>query len=233
MFDRGCNVIYHQDWSRLHQQHAAATSGLSFTSSLSSTLQLVGGAGGDEDKAGVHAANKRARGDTMEGVSRHVSTDEKEVDPRLLPFDEESKLIYGVVYSLRNMVRKLGGSHETFHNISTPTYTLTHMQTPSMYTFVLITDAPPNRAEKGPSVGGTPGTSPIPGTDDMMLRAVIRELWRGPWIQFAVHHPLVHATEREALDEHQPTSRVRGIDNTALHTNVERVLAQYKLLPTM
>ena len=43
----------------------------------------------------------------------------------------------------------------------------------------------------------------------------------------------VHATEREALDEHQPTSRVRGIDNTALHTNVERVLAQYKLLPTM
>ena len=196
------------------------------------TPRELGGAGGDEDKAGVHAASKRARGDTMEGVSRHVSTDEKEVDPRLLPFDEESKLIYGVVYSLRNMVRKLGGSHETFHNISTPTYTLTHMQTPSMYTFVLITDAPPNRAEKGPHVG-TPGTSPIPGTNDMTLRAVIRELWRGPWIQFAVHHPLVHATEREALDEHQPTSRVRGIDNTALHTNVERVLAQYKLLPTM
>ena len=81
----------------MHQQHAAATSGLSFTSSLSSTLQLVGGAGGDEDKAGVHAASKLARGDTSEGVSRHVSTDEKEVDPRLLPFDEEAKLIYGVV----------------------------------------------------------------------------------------------------------------------------------------
>lgn len=27
----------------------------------------------------------------------------------LLPFDEEAKLVYGVVFSLRNMVRKLGG----------------------------------------------------------------------------------------------------------------------------
>lgn len=225
-------MIYHQDWTQLHQQHAAAASGLSFTSSLSSTLQLVGGAGGDEDKAGARAATKRARGDTMEGVSRHVSTEEKEVNPRLLPFNEEAKLIYGVVYSLRNMVRKLGGSQETFHNISTPTYTLTHMQTPSMYTFVLITDATPNRAEKGPLIG-TPGTSPIPGTNGMTLRTVLRELWRDPWIKYAVHHPLVHATEREALDEHQPASRVRGIDNNALHTSVERVLVQYKLLPTV
>lgn len=29
--------------------------------------------------------------------------------PELLPFDEEAKLVYGVVFSLRNMVRKLGG----------------------------------------------------------------------------------------------------------------------------
>ena len=225
-------MIYHQDWTQLHQQHAAATSGLSFTSSLSSTLQLVGGVGGDEDKAGVYAATKRARGNTMEGVSRYVSTDEREVDPRLLPFDEEAKLIYGVVYSLRNMVRKLGGSQETFHNISTPSYTLTHMQTPSMYTFVLITDKTPDRAERGPALS-TPGTSPIPGTDGTTLRTVLRELWRGPWIKYAVHHPLVHATECEALDEHQPVSRVRGIDNNALHTSVERVLVQHKLLPTL
>jgi len=27
----------------------------------------------------------------------------------LLPFDEEAKLVYGVVFSLRNMVRKIGG----------------------------------------------------------------------------------------------------------------------------
>mgnify|MGYP001940299517 FL=1 len=264
IFDRHCDVIYHQDWSHLHQRlNATASSASSLTSSLSSTLQLVGGGSSEADKTGPHTAPKRARGETMDGVTRSVNAanDDAAIDPRLLPFDEEAKLIYGLVYSLRNLARKLGGSQETFHNISTATYTLTHMQTPSMYTFVLITDPPPRVSDKS-AFFGTPGTTTIPGTNGMNLRGVLRELWRGPWVQFGAHHPLVGATERDAFGVQTPSSsstsshiqRKRGIDNDALRKSIERctycilyfllavfrtkltislVLAQYKLLPTL
>ncbi|WFD18583.1 Trafficking protein particle complex subunit BET5 [Malassezia caprae] len=228
IFDRHCEAIYYQDWSHLHQQGPASTAS-SFTSSISSTLQRVGGAQVDADKPAE--APVRARGDALDGVSRSVQADAGQADARLLPLDQEAKLIYGVVYSLRNMVRKLGGPTETFHNFSTSTYTLTHMQTPSMYTLVLVTDPPPTRTDKGP-LAGLAGTSPIPGTNGMTLRGVLRELWRGPWAQHAAQHPLVHATEREAYG---PTdarhARTRGIDHDALRDAIEQVLVQYKLLP--
>ncbi len=86
-----------------------------------------------------------------------------------LPFDEQAKLVYGVVFSLRNMCRKLSGastsstssssavgapspaadgsgSHDAFSSYTTPTYTLTHFQSPTMYTFVLFTDPLPAAA---------------------------------------------------------------------------------------
>jgi len=214
----------------LHQQGPTSTAS-SFTSSISSTLQRVGGAQVDADKPAE--APVRARGEALDGVSRSVQSDVSQpADARLLPLDQEAKLIYGVVYSLRNMVRKLGGPTETFHNFSTSTYTLTHMQTPTMYTLVLVTDPPPTRSDKGP-LAGLAGTSPIPGTNGMTLRGVLRELWRGPWVQYAAQHPLVHATEREAYgppaDAH--CARTRGIDNDALRDAIQQVLVQYKLLP--
>lgn len=187
----------------------------------------------------VAAAVVRARGDALDGVSRSVCDDASQpTDSRLLPLDQEAKLVYGVVYSLRNMVRKLGGQSETFHSFSTSTYTLTHMQTPTMYTFVLITDPPPTRSDKGP-LAGLAGTSPLPGTNGMTLRGVVRELWRGPWVQYAVQHPLVHATEREAYgpaaasEKTARVARTRGIDNDALRQAIEQVLVQYKLLPPL
>lgn len=42
--------------------------------------------------------------------SRNATTDVIDASTsELLPFDEEAKLVYGVVFSLRNMVRKFGG----------------------------------------------------------------------------------------------------------------------------
>lgn len=194
----------------------------------------MGGAQVDTDKPATEAL-VRARGEALDGVSRSVQPDAGQpADARLLPLDQEAKLIYGVVYSLRHMVRKLGGLSETFHNFSTSTYTLTHMQTPTMYTLVLVTDPPPTRSDKGP-LAGLAGTSPIPGTNGMTLRGVLRELWRGPWVQYAAGHPLVHATEREAYGpasaDAPRCARTRGIDNDALRDAIEQVLVQYKLLP--
>lgn len=114
IFDRHCEPIYYQDWSHLYRTPSAASgTASSFTSSLSSTFQRVGGTVPDQEKRDASTTtHKRARGDALPGVSQQVQTqDDEPVDTQALPFDQEAKLIYGVVYSLRNMVRKLGGSY--------------------------------------------------------------------------------------------------------------------------
>lgn len=79
-----------------------------------------------------------------------------------LPFDEQAKLVYGVIFSLRNMCRKLGGAEgaaasalDPFSSYTTPTYTLTHFQTPTMYTFILLTDPLPSATGHGGAAGST------------------------------------------------------------------------------
>lgn len=131
----------------------------------------------------------------------------------LLPFDEEAKLVYGVVFSLRNMVRKIGGESETFNSFTTSTYTLAHLHTPTMYTFVILTDPVPppstipSRNSEGYSIGnasaalsgrssfGTGGG--IPGTGGMSLKGVLLQIYRGPWVDNVVKNPLLRALERE------------------------------------
>ncbi|WFD36472.1 Trafficking protein particle complex subunit BET5 [Malassezia cuniculi] len=178
IFDRHCQAIYHQDWSHLHAAPAQ-----SFTSSIGATLQRAAGGA-----AAPAAQELRAPGDSLPNVSRsvHAKDAPNEASSALLPFDEEAKLIYGVVFSLRNMVRKLGGPEEIFFSYSTSVYTLSHLQTPSMYTFVLITDPP---ATKGPLAQGSSSSG--------ALRSVLSDIWRGPWAQVAVQHPTVDPTERE------------------------------------
>jgi trafficking protein particle complex subunit 1 len=57
-----------------------------------------------------------------------------------LPFDEEAKLVYGVLLSLRNMVKKLAGRDEQFMGYKTSTYRFHLFETPSGYKFVLLSD---------------------------------------------------------------------------------------------
>ena len=272
VFDRHCQAIYHQDWSHQYQPGAASATGSSFTSSLNATLQRVGaGAGAGIPEAGVKGeaplgVPQRAAGESLPGVSRSVaptgSAPAKQdpaaaaaaaaaansADSRLLPFDEEAKLIYGVVYSLRNMMRKLGGQRETFHSFSTSTYTLSHLQTPTMYTFVMISDPPPGRSGdvKGP-LANSVSASTIPGTAGMTLRGVMQKLWQGPWIQHAVRHPLVDCTEREEHTAVLPSAqdapnaasqdaagsripRTHGIDNDALRSAIEQGMSERRVL---
>ncbi|ETS61668.1 hypothetical protein PaG_04166 [Moesziomyces aphidis] len=151
------------------------------------------------------------------------------IDPsatELLPFDEQAKLVYGVVFSLRNMVRKLGGDAETFNSFTTSTYTLAHLHTPTMYTLVIVTDpvpppsSIPSRTSDGFAIGsasaalsgrssfGTGGG--IPGTGGMSLKGVLLQIYRGPWVDGVVRNPLLRAFEREErivdpdADAHNP-----------------------------
>lgn len=133
-----------------------------------------------------------------------------------LPFDEEAKLIYGVIFSLRNMAKKLSGgrsvcsalvrsgvidpdracevSHrenESFHSYSTSNYKLHYLHTPTSYHFVLL-------------------SSPMQDS----LRPLLRQIYTGPFLEWVIRNPLVE------LDSYQGV----GIDNEGFRAAVYKVI---------
>jgi len=91
-----------------------------------------------------------------------------------LAFDEEAKLVYGVVISLRNMIKKLSGRDESFVNYRTSAYKLHLFETVSGYKFVMLSDSK---------------------TDS--LRFVLRQIYVGPFLEYVVRNPLVKMDSRE------------------------------------
>jgi len=59
--------------------------------------------------------------------------------PRLSAADD-AKLIFGTIFSLRNMVRKLGGEDDSFISYRTSQYKLHYYETPTSIKFVMLTD---------------------------------------------------------------------------------------------
>lgn len=91
-----------------------------------------------------------------------------------LPFDEEVKLVYGVILSLRNMIKKLAGREELFTSYRTNSYKLHLYETLSGYKFVMLSDHK---------------------TDS--LRFALRQLYVGPFLEFVVRNPLVEMDSKE------------------------------------
>lgn len=112
--------------------------------------------------------------------------------PTGLPFDEEAKLVFGVVSSLRNMIKKLSGryvsSHqldalalicfnirdESFVSYRTSSYRLHLYETISGYKFIMLTD---------------------PNTDSM--RFILRQVYSGPFVEYIVKNPLMDMDSRD------------------------------------
>lgn len=216
IYDRHCCLIYHADWSEYHSRHIprsqqAATSG--------------GAAGsGGAAAAGSVGAPSSSSGGGGGGTSA-------------LPLAEQAKLVFGLVFSLRNMTRKLsphtsqpidasssstsspaptaGSSameEDTLHSFSTATYTLSHLQTPTKYTFVLLTDPvpPPTRRPPPPSSSsssaqGTAATfsggGGIPATGGMTTTGVLQQISRGPWVEFVARNAGCLSLERSYLSD--------------------------------
>lgn len=91
-----------------------------------------------------------------------------------LAFDEETKLVYGVVISLRNMIKKLSGRDEQFTSYRTSAYRLHLFETPSGYKFVMLTD---------------------PKSDTM--RHVLKQIYLVGFLEFVVRNPLIKMDSRE------------------------------------
>ncbi|CAG8611383.1 2721_t:CDS:2 [Paraglomus brasilianum] len=88
-------------------------------------------------------------------------------DSRLVNIDEEAKLVYGVVFSLRNFVRKLSGSQDGFISYRTSQYKLHYYETPTGLKFIINTD---------PNVES--------------LRPALRQIYVNFYVEYVVKNPL-------------------------------------------
>ncbi|KAJ0365064.1 hypothetical protein COL154_004558 [Colletotrichum chrysophilum] len=76
---------------------------------------------------------------------------------------DDAKLIFGTVFSLRNMVRKLGGDDDAFISYRTSGYKLHYYETPSNLRFVMLTD-----------------------TATLSMRNVLHQIYINLWVEYAV-----------------------------------------------
>ncbi|KAH6910385.1 Sybindin-like protein [Coprinopsis sp. MPI-PUGE-AT-0042] len=201
--NRHCICVYYQDWHRTRRPKPSNEGGLlpgvsnayappSINPSASSTgydnprgtLTPTTGtviAVGDQPSVSGQAGVPVAPGVTSTGLA----------------FDEETKLVYGVVISLRNMVKKLSGRDEQFTSYRTSAYRLHLFETPSGYKFVMLTD---------------------PKSETSAIRPVLKQIYLVGFLEFVVRNPLVKMDSREmGIDNDNFRSAidryVRGLTN--------------------
>ncbi|GJJ75656.1 trafficking protein particle complex subunit 1 [Entomortierella parvispora] len=142
IFDRHCQCIYYHDW---HRGHTAKT------------------AFENNDPLASHPSG---------GGSTTTTT--TMTDPRQgmnMSLEEEGKLVYGVVYSLRNLVKKLGRSQDGFIAYKTSHYKLHYYETLTGLKFVLNSD---------------------PGVES--LQAALRQIYTQIYVELVVKNPLARAS---------------------------------------
>ena len=215
IYDRHCTLVFHADWSYFHNRGSGNAQNTGNTSSSSANT--------------LDGINGRAQG----GGSKSA----------ILPLSEQAKLVYGLVFSLRNMTKKLSPqntengsnstSKETLHSFSTSTYTLAHLQTLTNYTFVMLTDpvqAPTRRAPPNATNGSAftssaatfSGGGGIPATGGMTTTGVLAQISRGPWVEFVARNPACLSLEREQEDEDEDEDDLADLDEDALKALNER-----------
>ncbi|KAH7117008.1 Longin-like domain-containing protein [Dendryphion nanum] len=80
---------------------------------------------------------------------------------------DDEKLVFGLVFSLRNMVQKLGGEDDTFLSYRTGEYKLHYYETPTRMKFVMLTDTKQNN-----------------------LRPYLHQIWANLYVEYVVKNPL-------------------------------------------
>ncbi|RDB24950.1 Transport protein particle subunit bet5 [Hypsizygus marmoreus] len=186
IYDRHCTCVYYQDWHRTRRPKPAVEGGI-----LPAVSQAVSPPKPAATTSGSISGFTSPRDTLSSGsgivVALNDMVAQSPVTPLLqtaappvalsstgLAFDEEAKLVYGVVLSLRNMIKKLSGRDEQFVNYRTSAYKLHLYETPSGYKFVMLSD---------------------PNTDS--LRFVLRQIYIGPFLEYVVRNPLVSMDSRE------------------------------------
>ncbi|KAF9646591.1 snare-like protein, partial [Thelephora ganbajun] len=185
--DRHCTCVYYQDWHRSRKPKPAVPGGILPAVNKSLSPATITG-------SYVQDVSPRSTLSINSGVVIAVNDDDPNFTqhPNPLPsgvggqpptgggqstglsFDEEAKLVYGVVLSLRNMIKKLSGRDEQFVDYKTSAYKLHLYETISGYKFVMLSD---------------------PEADS--LRTSLHSIYAGPFLDYVVRNPLVSMDSKE------------------------------------
>ncbi|KAF6223508.1 hypothetical protein HO133_000351 [Letharia lupina] len=84
-----------------------------------------------------------------------------------LSAEDDAKLVFGTIFSLRNMVRKLGGPDDNFISYRTGHYKLHYYETPTSLKFVMVTDTKTNN-----------------------LRIVLHQIYVSLYVEYVIKNPL-------------------------------------------
>ncbi|KAJ6499247.1 TRAPP complex subunit bet5 [Mycena sanguinolenta] len=190
IYDRHCICVYYQDWHRTRRPKPAVEGGIlpAVSQAVSPSAHLANGNSSVysgygsprntlSSSSGVVVAVNEMLGAQAPSTPLLQSPPSPMTAPTTstgLAFDEEAKLVYGVILSLRNMVKKLSGRDEQFVNYRTSAYKLHVYETVSGYKFVMLSD---------------------PAAES--LRFILRQIYIGPFLEYVVRNPLVQMDSRE------------------------------------
>ncbi|KAG8956214.1 TRAPP subunit bet5 [Tulasnella sp. 424] len=191
IYDRHCQCVFYHDWQRVKKARPA-NEGI-MLSHVSASTDITSPRNTLSVSSGIVIASTDSAPPTP-AIAPPVSS----ANLTSLPFDEEAKLVYGVILSLRNMAKKLSGRDETFVNYRTSTYKLHHYETISGYKFVMFTD---------------------PNTAADTIRFVLRQIYTSPFIEFVVRNPLIDMDSKDSgIDnDHFRTAVDKMIRNLAIY----------------
>ncbi|KAG2207732.1 hypothetical protein INT47_011852 [Mucor saturninus] len=182
IFDRHCQCIYFQKWTHsktnTNTNTATSNNGTSNNNSqLGNSNSRLGGLATSSRFSTSSAASSVADQSSPNANSLIRSEDNHQTGitqqsglaaGSVISIEEEAKLVYGVVLSLRNFVRKLSGNQDGFISYKTSTYRLHYYETPTGLKFVMNSD---------------------PNTES--LRAVLKQIHVQLYVEFVVKNGLM------------------------------------------
>lgn len=110
---------------------------------------------------------------TTDTTTNGFSTSHTPRKPRPRSAADDAKLIFGVIFSLRNMVARLGGPDDEFISYRTQEYKLHYYETPTRLKFVMLTDV-----------------------RSANMRVVLHQIWANLYVEFVVRNPLSPAEHK-------------------------------------
>lgn len=183
IFDRHTDCIYSRLW--IHQDRVsyfnnnaaiASTTILGSSRPISASPNLppgVAGAGGQTATSVATAItatnNNQLLGPTSNIAAANGQNNHDYLRNRYsrLSAKDDARLIFGTIYSLRNIVRKLGGLDDSFISYRTGQYKLHYYETPTNVKFIILTDI---------------------GT--LNMRNVLHQIYVNLYVEYVIKNPL-------------------------------------------
>ncbi|KAG4438535.1 hypothetical protein IFR05_005959, partial [Cadophora sp. M221] len=131
IFDRHTECIYSRLWARQPDRPLSSSGRPISTSSSTSTTLVPQSTTSDPTTTNPNPTTNPTTNPNI-GPAR--------ARPTRLSAQDDAKLIFGTIFSLRNMVRKLGGPDDSFISYRTGQYKLHYYETPTSIKFVMLTD---------------------------------------------------------------------------------------------